>query len=389
MKLWLTVLAVALAVTVTVGCIVSQQEYEERKRVWTLRPNFPPVELNPIGFEKRWETHLRDREITKMWTINYHLYAETKGHWLYKIDAKSGYVLWVYDIGSEVETDPFVYMYSEFEKSGLRKYNELYLLASDAVHCVDEEEGFRVWKHDLRFTPSSPVFASASHFYYGSWDDRLRAVDKETKIITWEYVSKNDIVAGGTEKDPTIFFVSEDGKAYCADASRGTIRWEYEAQGPFSATPYFYKNRLYVGCRDYNIYSLRTTDGTLDWRFPCQAQVVATPIAVDTVVYCRARNNWFYAIDRRSGKEKWRLRDGVKLLLVGRENAYVVTKSKEMACIDSKSGKVQWKKPFRDVSFFVTNEADRRCIRKGLSDYLIYFGYKNAWFFSIREKDLY
>lgn len=389
MRLWLVLCVTVILAMVIFGCIVSEKEYQQARRQKLLRPNFPPVELNPIGFEKRWESHLRDREIVDMWFLNLDLYVETKGHWLYRIDAKSGYVLWVYDIGAKVEAEPFIYMYGESEKTGLSRYNELYLLASDAVHCLDEEEGFRVWKHDLRFTPSSPVFASASHVYYGSWDDRLRAVDKEKKTITWEHVTKGDIVAGGAEKDPTIFFVSEDGKAYCADASRGTVRWEYEAHGPFSATPFFYKNRLYVGCRDYNLYSLRTTDGTLDWRFPCQAEVVAQPVAVDQVVYCRARNNWFYAVDRRSGKEKWRLRDGAKLLLVGRTNAYVQTRSKEIACVENETGKVMWKKPFKDIDFFTTNYSDTRMIRKGDSDYLVYFGFSNAWFFCIREKDIY
>jgi hypothetical protein len=28
-------------------------------------------------------------------------------------------------------------------------------------------------------------------------------------------------------------------------------------------------------------------------------------------------------------------------------------------------------------------------MRKDLTDYLIYFGYRNAWFFCIREKDIY
>jgi outer membrane protein assembly factor BamB len=389
MKLWVTLSIAALAAIIIFGCIVSEKEYYEKRRTWSQRPNFPPVELNPIGFQKHWDSHLLDREITDMWLINNNLYAETKGHWLYKIDAKSGYVMWVYDMGAETEARPFIYAYEPAEKTGLRKYDEMYILAADSVHCVDEEAGFLVWKHGLRKTPSSPVFASASHFYYGSWNDRLYAIDKETRTITWEYVTGGDIVAGGEEKDPTIFFASEDRKVYCADASRGHIRWEYEAQGAFSSDPFFYKNRLYIGCRDYNVYSIRTTDGTLDWRFPCQAEVTARPIAVDRMVYCRARNNWFYAIDRKEGKEKWKLRNGVKLLLVGRKNAYVVTRSKEIACVDNETGKLQWKKPFRDVDFFLTNASDRRTIRKGLSDYLIYFGYKNAWFFCIREKDLY
>jgi outer membrane protein assembly factor BamB len=390
MKTLSTAFLLALTAAIIVGCIVSDKEYQQSRRILSLRPNFPPVELNPIGFDKHWESHLRDREIANMWLMNGNIFAETKGHWLYKINAKSGYVLWVYDVGAAIEADPYCYIYEESEKTVLMKYNELYLLASDSVHCVDEEAGFRVWTHGLRKTPSSPVFASASHFYYGSWNDRLYAVDKETKVVTWEYVTGNDIVAGGTEKDPTIFFASEDGKVYCADASRGSIAWSFEGQGAFSATPYFYKNRLYVGSRDYNIYAIRTTDGTLDWRFPCQAEVVATPVAVDNVVYCCARNNWFYAIDRKTGEELWRLRDGTKLLLVGRKNAYVLTKpDREIACLDNESGKLQWKKPFSDVDFFVTNDADLRLMKKGDSDYLIYFGYKNAWFFSIREKDLY
>lgn len=395
MKFWSILCLVVIAAIILVGCIVSEKEFSQMELAMGLRPGFPPVELEPIGFELRWESHLGDREVANIWLINHNFYVETKGHWLYKIDGKSGYVLWVCDIGAKIEKDPFLYTYEESEKEILKKYNEIYILASDAIHCVDEGIGWLVFKHNLRYTPSSPPFASASHLYYGSWDNRLRAIDKETKAITWECVTGDDIVAGGAQKDPTIFFLSEDGKTYCLDASRGTERWVFKGQRAFSATPCFYKNRLYAGCRDYNIYSIRTVDGTLDWRFPCEAEVVDTPVAVDGgglrhgTVFCRARNKWFYAINRKDGKERWRLREGLKLLLLGRKSAYVLTSTGDIACVNNESGKVQWKKPFSDVDFFVVNDADRRTIRKGLSDYLIFFGYRNAWFFCIREKDIY
>lgn len=397
MRFWPAISVLTLVVVVlAVGCIVDEKEYYEQKLRSARRPNFPPVELNPIGFDKHWEYHIRDREIMNVWLLDYNIYAETKGHWLYKIEGTKGTVDWVYDIGASIEARPYIYNYSDSDKQTLKKFDEIFILAADAIHCVDEEEGFKVWSHGLRFTPSSQPFASASHFYYGSWDDRLRAVNKQTKVITWEHVTRGDIVAGGAQDDPSIYFVSEDNTIYCADASRGTITWKYTGYGPFSATPYFYKNRLYVGCRDFYLYSIRTSDGTLDWRFPCEAEIVSEPVAVDygtdnrsKMVYCRAKNNWFFAVDRWDGKEKWRLRDGVKLLLAGRKNAYVLTGTKEIACVENQTGEVQWKKPFKDVDFFATNDADWRTIKKGDSDYLIYFGYRNAWFFCIREKDLY
>lgn len=362
-------------------------ESEKKQRTSSARPVFPPIELSPIGFEKYWECHLRDREITGMWLIGGGIYAETKGHWLYKIDAKSGYVLWVYDVEAGIKAAPFVYKYDNSGKSALGKYNELFVLANGTVHCLDEEEGFRLWSHKLRHAPSSPVFASASYFYYGSGDDRLRAVDKESKTITWDLVAGGDIVAGGAQKGPDIFFASEDGRVYCANAALGVIKWTFTAKDAFSAAPCLYKGRLYIGCRDKNLYALHADNGILDWSFTCEAQVVDTPVAVDQTVFCRDKSNSFFAVSRKTGEEKWRLRDGTQLLLLGRKNAYVLTGEKQIAAVENETGKVLWKKPFNDADFFLTNPADSTAVRKGVADYLILCGYMNAWFFCIREKD--
>ncbi len=386
MKLWITGCFLALVTVVLVGCIVGGL-IERPIPGGPGRPELPPDKLDAMGFKLYWDSHLRDREIANMWLLNYNVYAETKGHLLFKIDGKSGFVDWVYDMGFATEGKPYIFAYDEKDREILNKFNEIFIIAGNYMYCVDEDVGFEVWKAYLRHTPSSPPFASSSHYYYGSWDNRLRAFNKESKLVDWDQVTRGDIVAGGIEKVPAIFFMSGDGTVYCTDASRGTVNWEFKSQGPFSATPFFYKNRLYVGCKDFNIYALRTTDGTMDWRFPCEAEVVDTPVAVDDAVYCRARNNWFYAIDRRKGKEKWRLYNGAKLLLAGRKHAYVLTSAKEIACVDRKDGKVLWKRPFKNMDFFLINHADARTIKKDISDYLIYLGHKNAWFFCIREKD--
>ena len=154
------------------------------------KPEFHPFEPGSIGFEKCWETHLRDRQIVSLWLLDGAIYTETKGHWLYKIDTKAGHVLWVYDVEAGIDSAPFVYKYEDADKSAPDKFNEIYVLAKGTVHCVDEEAGFRNWTHKPSFAPSCPVFASDSCFHYGSADKKLHAIDKEKReygsMETWK-----------------------------------------------------------------------------------------------------------------------------------------------------------------------------------------------------------
>jgi outer membrane protein assembly factor BamB len=150
-----------------------------------------------------------------------------------------------------------------------------------------------------------------------------------------------------------------------------------------------------VASRDYNLYAIKTSDGSKAWEFPCES-VVRRPVAVDTsksitefrlTAYCAADNHYFFAIDNKDGTLKWKLKDGWKLLLVGRQNAYVLTEDKQIAAVDNETGELRWKKSFANVNFFVTNPADTRDVRAGKADYCIYLGFKDGWIIAIREKE--
>jgi outer membrane protein assembly factor BamB len=383
-----SILCAALMVA-SCGCIVSEKEYAEAQRQRRMRPHLA-VELESIGFEQLWETNLRNREVVNMYFMNGNIFAATKGNYLYKIRGKDGFVRWVYDLGNDITAEPFAFIYERDLPGGPPLYDEIYVLCHDTLHCIDEEEGFRVWTYDLRQPASGPPFASRSHTYYGGWDDRMHAIDKKDLTQDWECVTRGDIVAGGQQKDPAVFFASCDGNVYCADASRGVITWTFPCSGPVTETPYFYKNRLYVASRDYNLYAIKTTDGLLEWKFPCESEV-RSPVAIDTAqsmtAYCVADNYYFYAIDRKDGTLKWKLKDGVKLLMVGRQNAYILTRNREIAAVDNETGELRWKKSFANVDFFTTNYADARDVRLGKADYCIYLGFKNGWLFAIREKE--
>jgi outer membrane protein assembly factor BamB len=384
-----SVLFIALIVACA-GCMKEFAPAELKRRA----PPILSVELKSIGFEPLWD-HNFDHEIASMYLMNGNIFVETKEHHLYKMGGKDGVVRWDYGLGSEITAGPFLYVYDRELPAGLPAYDELYLLCHDTLHSIDEKDGSRLWTYDLRYPASSPPFASRSHIYYGGWDDRMHAIDKNDRTQDWEHVTGGDIRAGGQQEDPSVFFASRDGNVYCADASRGKITWKFSCQGPVEETPFLYRKRLYVASRDYNLYAIKTSDGVKAWKFPCESEV-RRPVAVDTsksitdfrlTVYCATDNHYFFAIDNKDGTLKWKLKDGARLLLVGRQNAYVLTEDKQIAAVDNETGELRWKKSFANVNFFVTNPADTRDVRAGKADYCIYLGFKNGWVVAIREKE--
>ncbi|MFH1421291.1 MAG: PQQ-binding-like beta-propeller repeat protein [Planctomycetota bacterium] len=385
----------AVLIFAAIGCTLTDvnREYGQDEVYLNKRPQFPIVELETIGFKLAWDLPLHGRELRNMYFLNGNIYTETKEHFLYKIRTREGIARWVYELGDKITAEPFVFVYDrdvhQGEGANSRFRDEVYVLCNDALHCIDEEDGDNLWKLNLKYPASSPPFASFSHVYYASWDNRLHAISKKDLIQDWEYVTGDDVIAGGSQKEPVIFFVSCDNNIYCADASRGTISWKIPSNKRIVTAPYFYRNRLYVGSQDHCLYAIKTIEGLIDWRFHCEAKVITTPIAVDMTVYCAADNRYFYAVDRKEGTLKWKIKNGYRLLLVGRHNVYILTRNKEIVAVDKETGELRWTKSFKDVDFFMTNAADSQDIRLGKAFYCIYLGFKSGWIFAIEEKELF
>jgi len=387
---------------------------------------FPPKWLDEIGFKVAWRMDFH-AELANFFYIfqknrRHSLYVETKDHRLYKMDPKTGEVLWVVLLDEFISQPPYLYTYErirtiEEEEAELNRYEisqmeliikkireigklgpELYLLTGNTLVCIDDNYGRMLWRKELPFGASSPPFASFSYVYVADWRKRLFAIRKGDRTIDWDFVADGDITGGGLSSDPNLFFSDESGKTYCINAATGREIWRAEALDRITSAPYYYHSRLFVGSWDGSVYALRDNDGTTLWRFDCEYPVVEQPIAIDdykrrvNTVYAvtsKTVMKTFYAIDRRKGKKRWHLRNGMKLLLQGRQNTYILDTRRRICAVDTIKGVVRWQRPFKMVDFWVTNPTDRRAIKKEYGFYHIYCAFRNGLVYALEEREMY
>ncbi len=384
--------------TLASGCIVNTVEAEQRRmEKYFARPVISKGMLDTIDFKQKWEFHL-DKEVLNVWLIPGEggsasskdtgvLLAFAKDYVLYRINPVNGVPIWAYRVGAKITQVPFVYRYPP--ELGLKNpEDELILVLGDIVQIVDVEAGDLLFQIFADFPVASAAWASRTHVYLGSWNERVYAYRKDdmknnsSKPPQWQYRTWGDILARGEVFDPCMIIVSEDGKIYNLNAAKGTKNWTVQADDAIIAPPYLYRKRLYVGSLDTWCYSLDAQDGRLYWRFGCQAPIDKTPMAIKGTVYCTATNDYLFAIHRGTGKELWKVRGGRKVLCRGREKVYILNDNKEVSSVENETGQLIWKEPFfEDVDFFVTNPNAELPV--------IFLGYKNGWFFALEEKEKY
>ncbi|MBI4577773.1 MAG: PQQ-binding-like beta-propeller repeat protein [Planctomycetes bacterium] len=371
------------------------------------KPTFSQVQLDKINFDLHWEAVLPGKRLKGCWLLGEAIYVSTADHLLYSVGLSDGMVRWIYDVGDEVSFSPAVYRYEQDEVSGLNRYDELYVISKDRLLCLDREIGALNWSLILPFAAASPPSASETHVYVGSWDDRIYAINKETRVETWRFRTSGDVTSMavyGGRTTPAVYFASEDGQVYLADPVKGRERqhWQFRTDGPILADLVYDRKKVYVASTDFNVYALNAEDGKMEWRVPMGASVSQPPVVVGDTVYAVAEGQHLHAIHRRrsqeedegefyAGDEMWRIPQGVQVLAVGRREVYILDSAKQVSAVDHATGETVWKYPFKDVRYFLSNPAnpESRDEAEQLRAGVIVLGYANGWLFGLKEKPRY
>jgi outer membrane protein assembly factor BamB len=382
-----------LAAGLPLGCEVTPERevlvFKQKK------PEFRKDELEKLFLEQYWNSHLSGEEIKAVYLIDGAIYVFTEDKELFAVNMTDGQVRWVYDLGEDLSYPPFVYKYTKQQKE-VGKRDELLVISKDILFVFDEKIGELLWKKELPFGVAASPSASFSHIYVGSWNDRIYAISKDKQVVDWQWRTDGDVTTQAVEKDPAVFVASEDGYVYSFNAANGAINWKYRTQSRITADPLYHRRKLFVGSNDYNLYSIGTIDGILRWRYATGGPITLRPVAVGDTVYVTSEREFFALANRnmrvngkvvREGHLKWSLPAGEMLLCKGREQAYVLTRDKELVALKDKTGKIQWKEAFtRDVDFFVTNPNSPKDRKKKELAGIIILGFRNGWMIALKEK---
>lgn len=151
------------------------------------------------------------------------------------------------------------------------------------------------------------------------------AVPGEVKKI-WEFKAQSSFKpTAPTAAGGLIFLGGDDCKVRAIEAETGVLKWSYLTAGPIMQPPTIWNDRIYVGSGDGYIYALEAVTGRLLWRFRaapverrimvygslCSTWPVNSGVLVENgVAYAAAGiidydGTYVYALDAITGKLKW------------------------------------------------------------------------------------
>ena len=101
---------------------------------------------------------------------------------------------------------------------------------------------------------SSPV-VTEDMMYVGT-DNKLIAIDLDSKKIRWEFETENDIRSSPALKDTAIYVGSTNGRLYAVDADTGEELWHFSTGAKISSSPAVAGGMVYIGSHDGNLYAI-------------------------------------------------------------------------------------------------------------------------------------
>lgn len=278
-------------------------------------------------------------------------FADIRGRF-YAVDAETGEFAWRKRFGrftaaSPTVADGVVYQPLMNDPSEERATAPGYMVALDA------ETGEELWRFKAGVVESSPLLVDGV-LYFGSFDDKLYALDVETVKPRWTFATGDDVKGGPVLAKGTLYFGSYDGKVYAVDARTGKLRWESAAQGGlrgagnFYATPAVAYGRVFIGNTDGKVYAFGAKSGNLIWSRTTGGFVYSSAAVYERTVFVGSHDSNLYALDAATGDVRWTFEgneriSGPPAVLAG--VVYVSTLGERTYALDAATGKRLWQFP--------------------------------------------
>ncbi len=208
-----------------------------------------------------------------------------------------------------------------FSSPAMDRDGVLYVGSNDHNLWAINPDGTTKWKFPTEnWVDSSPaVSRDGTQVYFGSWDNRLYAVNSSDGSLKWSFETNSYVTASPTvDKDGRIYFGSMDSFFYALE-SDGTLAWEYFVGQPvFSSAAIGQDGSIYFGDEAGSIHALQP-NGSLKWTYEVDdvedsnKSILSSP-ALDSSgnLYLGSGNGYCYSLsDEGLGASlNWKYRTG-------------------------------------------------------------------------------
>lgn len=190
-------------------------------------------------------------------------------------------------------------------------------------HALDLETGATRWS----FRAEAAGFPSAAAC---SLDDTLplvvvgddmgivRAFDRATGKIAWEYETEGEISGGPTilpaandGEGPRVFVGSQDASLACLNLADGTLRWKHSIADQIRCSPTLADGRVFIAGCDGKLHVIDAATGAAVTAVPIDGPTGTTPAAADGRVFFGTEGGTFFGIDVQGATVAWKMAPAV------------------------------------------------------------------------------
>jgi outer membrane protein assembly factor BamB len=291
------------------------------------------------------------------------LYVANSAGRFFVLDAETGDVVWEKNFGRFTAASPVVgegIVYQPLmNKPGTERDT-----SPGFIVAMDVDTGRELWRFKAGVAESSPLVVQDT-IYFGTFDDRLWALDASSGRVRWSFETDDNVKGGPAFKNGTIYTGSYDGNVYALDARTGRLRWSSEAQGGlagagnFYATPAVAYGRVFIGNTDGKVYAFGARTGNLLWAKSTGGFVYSSAAVYEKTIYLGSYDRRFYALDAATGDVRWSFEangpiSGSPTVLDG--IVYFSTLERRTYGLNARSGKRVWSFPDGQYSPVVADE---------------------------------
>jgi eukaryotic-like serine/threonine-protein kinase len=189
--------------------------------------------------------------------------------------------------------------------------------SKEVIYTVTAEDGSTVvWKVKI----DKEVADVLNDIVLTGSKDRMLALDAETGVKKWEFVSRSNFGIGAS---PVVLnndvYFGDNGYFYNVDLKTGVKKWEFYTAGQSENPPTVADGVVYIASNSYSpsisatMYAIDAAKGTVLWKFSIPTgpsiSINASATVANGIVYFSSYNYTLYALDAKSGASKWTYTD--------------------------------------------------------------------------------
>ena len=192
---------------------------------------------------------------------------------LYCLRVADGHLIWKYQTEERLHGTPAV----------VGAY--VLIAGCDAhLHVLELEGGTPVRKLVLGSVTGCSPAVNGTRVFLGTYGEQVIALDWQTGQVLWRFEDTDNsfpFMSSAAVTDGLVLIGGRDKRLRALDPQTGVQRWEFLSKGHIDGSPVIVGQRVFAGSADGNLYAVKLATGEELWRFECGASLYASPAVAD------------------------------------------------------------------------------------------------------------